>query len=214
MSYNNQIYSLNFAPETSTWYDKPIENSLFANYYFGYLSNLFNSKNRLTKLTAYFPISLITSLKLNDRLIIKDKRYLINTINSEITNGKVQLELINDFRPIRNSTGLFTADDSGGTITVGVGLSTTAQSSNISTVTTGVTFSTSTITTDTNVLVTIPSNPDPKYILTSQSGEILISQDSFNLRSQQGDDATIVIDVDETMRDGSTDSYTINILQE
>jgi hypothetical protein len=214
LSYNNQIYSLNFAPETSTWYDKPIENSLFANYYFGYLSNLFNSKNRLTKLTAYFPISLITSLKLNDRLIIKDKRYLINTINSEITNGKVQLELINDFRPIRNSTGLFTADDSGGTITVGVGLSTTAQSSNISTVTTGVTFSTSTITTDTNVLVTIPSNPDPKYILTSQSGEILISQDSFNLRSQQGDDATIVIDVDETMRDGSTDSYTINILQE
>ena len=214
LSYNNQIYSLNFAPETSTWYNTPIENSLFANYYFGYLSNLFNSKNRLTKLTAYFPISLITSLKLNDRLIIKDKRYLINTINSEITNGKVQLELINDFRPIRNSTGLFTADDLGGTITVGVGLSTTAQSSNISTVTTGVTFSTSTITTDTNVLVTIPSNPDPKYILTSQSGEILISQDSFNLRSQQGDDATIVIDVDETMRDGSTDSYTINILQE
>ena len=214
LSYNNQIYSLNFAPETSTWYDKPIENSLFANYYFGYLSNLFNSKNRLTKLTAYFPISLITSLKLNDRLIIKDKRYLINTINSEITNGKVELELINDFRPIRNSTGLFTVGDLGGTVEVGVGLSTTAQSSNISTVTSGVTFSTSTITTDTNVLVTIPSNPNPKYILTSQSGEILISQDSFNIRSQQGDDATIVIDVDETMRDGSTDAYTIEILQE
>jgi hypothetical protein len=214
LSYNNQIYSLNFAPETSTWYNTPIENSLFANYYFGYLSNLFNSKNRLTKLTAYFPISLITSLKLNDRLVIKDKRYLINTINSEITNGKVQLELINDFRPIRNSTGLFTVDDLGGTVEVGVGLTTTAQSSNISTVTSGVTFSTSTITTDTNVLVTIPSNPNPKYILTSQSGEILISQDSFNLRSQQGDDATIVIDVDETMRDGSTDAYTINILQE
>ena len=214
LSYNNQIYSLNFAPETSTWYNTPIENSLFANYYFGYLSNLFNSKNRLTKLTAYFPISLITSLKLNDRLVIKDKRYLINTINSEITNGKVELELINDFRPIRNSTGLFTVDDLGGTVEVGVGLSTTAQSSNISTVTSGVTFSTSTITTDTNVLITIPSNPNPKYILTSQSGEILISQDSFNLRSQQGDDATIVIDVDETMRDGSTDAYTIEILQE
>jgi hypothetical protein len=75
-------------------------------------------------------------------------------------------------------------------------------------------FENYTITTDTNVLVTIPANPDPKYILTSQSGEILISQDSFNLRSQQGDDATIVIDVDETMRDGSTDAYTIEILQE
>ena len=214
LSYNNQIYSLNFAPETSTWYDKPIENSLFANYYFGYLSNLFNTKNRLTKLSAYFPISLITSLKLNDRLVIKDKRYLINSINSELTNGKVQLELINDFRPVRNQSGLFTVDDLGGTVTVGVGLTTTAQSSNISTVTSGVTFSTSTITTDTNVLVTIPVNADPIIEFTTEEGYTLITEDSFTLRSEQGNDNVIVIDVDETMVDGSTDSYTINIIQE
>ena len=214
LSYNNQIYSLNFAPETSTWYDTPIENSLFANYYFGYLSNLFNTKNRLTKLSAYFPISLITSLKLNDRLVIKDKRYLINSINSELTNGKVQLELINDFRPVKNQSGLFTVDDLGGTVTVGVGLTTTAQSSNISTVTSGVTFSTSTITTDTNVLVTIPVNADPIIEFTTEEGYTLITEDSFTLRSESGNDNVIVLDVDETMVDGSTDSYTINIIQE
>ena len=214
LSYNNQIYSLNFAPETSTWYDKPIENSLFANYYFGYLSNLFNTKNRLTKLSAYFPISLITSLKLNDRLVIKDKRYLINSINSELTNGKVQLELINDFRPVKNQSGLFTVGDLGGTVTVGVGLTTTAQSSNISTVTSGVTFSTSTITTDTNVLVTIPVNADPIIEFTTEEGYTLITEDSFTLRSESGNDNVIVLDVDETMVDGSTDSYTINIIQE
>ena len=214
LSYNNQIYSLNFAPETSTWYDTPIENSLFANYYFGYLSNLFNTKNRLTKLSAYFPISLITSLKLNDRLVIKDKRYLINSINSELTNGKVQLELINDFRPVKNQSGLFTVDDLGGTVTVGVGLTTTAQSSNISTVTSGVTFSTSTITTDTNVLVTIPVNAAPIIEFTTEEGYTLITEDSFTLRSEQGNDNVIVLDVDETMVDGSTDSYTINIIQE
>jgi hypothetical protein len=98
--YNNQIYSLNFSSDTSTWYNALIENSLFAVYYFGYLSNLFNIKNRLTKIKANFPIGLITSLRLNDRLVIEDKRYIINTINSDITTGEVSLELINDFRPV------------------------------------------------------------------------------------------------------------------
>ena len=98
--YNNQIYSLNFSSDYSTWYNEIVNNSLFGVYYFGYLSNLFNIKNRLTKIKAYFPIGLITSLRLNDRLIIQDKRYIINTINSDITTGEVSLELINDFRPI------------------------------------------------------------------------------------------------------------------
>jgi hypothetical protein len=98
--YNNQVYSLNFSSDTSTWTGELVDNSLFAIYYFGYLSNLFNTKNRLTKIKAFFPIGLITSLRLNDRLVIQDKRYIINTINSDITTGEVSLELINDFRPI------------------------------------------------------------------------------------------------------------------
>jgi hypothetical protein len=100
--YNNQIYSLNFSSDTSTWHEVIVQNSLFAIYYFGYLDNLFNPKNRLTKIKAYFPIGLITSLRLNDRLVIQDKRYTINTINSDITTGEVSLELISDFRPIIN----------------------------------------------------------------------------------------------------------------
>ena len=100
--YNNQIYSLNFSTDTSTWHEVIVENSLFAIYYFGYLNNLFNTKNRLTKIKAYFPIGLITSLRLNDRLVIQDKRYIINSINSDITSGEVSLELINDFRPVIN----------------------------------------------------------------------------------------------------------------
>jgi hypothetical protein len=100
LEYNNQIYSLNFSSDNSTWYDKIIDNSLFATYYFGYLSNLFNTKNRLTKIKAYFPIGLVTSLRLNDRLVIQDKRYIINSFNSDITTGEVSLELINDFRKV------------------------------------------------------------------------------------------------------------------
>jgi len=100
--YNNQVYSLNFSSDNSTWFETLINNSLFATYYFGYLANLFNTKNRLTKIKAYFPIGLITSLRLNDRLIIQDKRYIINSINSDITTGEVSLELINDLRQVVN----------------------------------------------------------------------------------------------------------------
>jgi hypothetical protein len=63
---------------------------------------LYNKKNRLTNVKALFPISLLTSLKLNDRLIIRDKRYVINEMKVNLTTGDVDLSLINDFRAIAN----------------------------------------------------------------------------------------------------------------
>jgi hypothetical protein len=93
-------YSLNFAPETSTYLGVPIQQSLFATYYFDYLANLFNPKNRLTSVKAVLPISILTSLKLNDRLIIRDKRYIINDFKTKLTTGETTLTLLNDFIPI------------------------------------------------------------------------------------------------------------------
>jgi hypothetical protein len=49
------------------------------------------------------PISILTNLGLNDRLIIRDKRYIINDIRTEITSGEAQLTLYNDFRDIQLS---------------------------------------------------------------------------------------------------------------
>ena len=93
-------YSLNFSPETSTYLGVPIQQSLFATYYFDYLANLFDPKNRLTKVKAVLPISILTSLKLNDRLIIRDKRYIINDFKTKLTTGETTLTLLNDFIPI------------------------------------------------------------------------------------------------------------------
>jgi hypothetical protein len=93
-------YSLNFAPETSTYLGVPIQQSLFATYYFDYLANLFDSKNRLTNVKAVLPISILTSLKLNDRLIIGNKRYIINDFKTKLTTGETNFNLLNDFIPI------------------------------------------------------------------------------------------------------------------
>jgi len=93
-------YSLNFSPETSTYLGIPINQSLFATYYFDYLANLFDPKNRLTSVKAVLPISILTTLKLNDRLIIGNKRYIINDFKTKLTTGETTFNLLNDFIPI------------------------------------------------------------------------------------------------------------------
>jgi hypothetical protein len=93
-------YSLNFGAEQST-YTLAIENqSLFNNYYSNYLNNIFGIKSRIYKLKAVLPISLLTNLKVNDRVIIRDKRYTINQFTTDLTSGEVQFELLTDFRTI------------------------------------------------------------------------------------------------------------------
>ena len=107
-------YSLNFAPETSTYLGIPIQQSLFATYYFDYLANLFDPKNRLTNVKAVLPISILTSLKLNDRLIIRDKRYIINDFKTSLTTGETIFNLLNDFIPILpepQEGGIITEDE-------------------------------------------------------------------------------------------------------
>lgn len=102
LTYNNVLYSNHFSVEGSAFDGEQINNSLYQIYYNPYLQNLFNPKNRITNVKALFPISLLTSLKLNDRLIIRDKRYIINEMKVNLTTGDVDLALINDFRPLIN----------------------------------------------------------------------------------------------------------------
>ena len=45
---------------------------------------------------AIIPNFILANINLNDRLIIQNKRYIINSINSNLTTGKTKLELIND----------------------------------------------------------------------------------------------------------------------
>ena len=104
-------YSLNFAPETSTYLGIPIQQSLFATYYFDYLANLFDPKNRLTNVKAVLPISILTSLQLNDRLIIRDKRYIINDFKTNLTTGETIFNLLNDFIPIQPESNYRETED-------------------------------------------------------------------------------------------------------
>lgn len=93
-------YTLNWGIEQSSFTDQLEERTLFNQYYENYISNIFNFRARKLKLKARMPISLITNLKLNDRLVIRDKRYTINSFTTDLTTGLVDLELMTDFRTI------------------------------------------------------------------------------------------------------------------
>jgi hypothetical protein len=92
--------TLNFGEEISSFYNVNNPNTLYSLYYQKYLQNLYNPKNRLVKVKTILPVSILTQLLLNDRLVIRDKRYLINEMQSDLTTGEVNFTLISDFEEL------------------------------------------------------------------------------------------------------------------
>jgi hypothetical protein len=93
-------YSLNFNQQQSTLTNESVDNSLYQTYYSNYISNIFNYRARLIKVSAILPISVLTSLKLNNRVIIRDKRYIINSFTTDLTTGEASFELLTDLRTL------------------------------------------------------------------------------------------------------------------
>jgi len=91
-------YSLNFPTQQSTLTNVSVTKGLYDQYYSAYFANIFNYKARLVKVSAILPTSILTSLKLNDNVIIRDAKYLINTFTTDLTTGEVQFELLTDQR--------------------------------------------------------------------------------------------------------------------
>lgn len=95
---SGDTFGLNFPIQQSTLTNELVTNGLYQNYYSNYFANIFNFKARLIKVNAILPTSIITTLKLNDNLVIQDTKYLINTMNVDLTSGEVDFELITDIR--------------------------------------------------------------------------------------------------------------------
>jgi len=68
--------------------------TLYNNYYSSYIENLFLESSRITKYTAYLPLSIILNYTLADIFVINGKQFRINSLNINLTNNKSQIELI------------------------------------------------------------------------------------------------------------------------
>ena len=94
----SDFHTLNWGLENSTFLNGVVENTLFSDYYLGYLSNIYNAKARVIKIEAQGNTWLLSKLKLNDKVIIRDKKYIINQFTTNLTTGKISFELLTDFR--------------------------------------------------------------------------------------------------------------------
>ena len=92
--------SLNWGVEISTIYFENIYRTLFANNYLAYLNNLYSLKSRMVKVKMRLPYNELLNLRLNDRIVIRDKRYIINQYTTDLTTFESDFELIEDFRSI------------------------------------------------------------------------------------------------------------------
>ena len=71
------------------------DGTLFANYYSTYISDVFNTQRRITKVTAFLPLRIIYKLQMNDVISINNKTYIINSANVNLITGESSFELLN-----------------------------------------------------------------------------------------------------------------------
>ena len=102
--------SLNFKKELDEFSGEIAHNSLFNTGHVSYMASVFNLSNRITKVTAYLPLRVLLNYNLSDRFIISDKSYKINSIKTNLQNGKSELELLNDYKQQLNANYNITDD--------------------------------------------------------------------------------------------------------
>ena len=90
-------HNINFFQEANEYaVNDPFPNTLFNTYHRDYISDVFDVRNRLTKVSAYLPLKILLNYTLADRLSISGNRYKINSIQTNFKTGKSEIELLND----------------------------------------------------------------------------------------------------------------------
>jgi len=88
--------NINFSLEINEYQlDVTFTGTLFTTYYENYIAEIFNTRRRMFKVTAYLPLNLIYNMKLYDTIEINYENYRINSMTTDLTNGKSSIELIN-----------------------------------------------------------------------------------------------------------------------
>ena len=88
--------TLNFGSEKSEYARTNYDKSLFSTYYKNYIVDTFSQSRRLSKFQAYLPLTTFSKLNLQDKIVVFNNLYKINTISTNLQTGLSALELINE----------------------------------------------------------------------------------------------------------------------
>jgi len=87
--------NINFGAMINEYEAISFSGTLYENYYSNYIANIFNTKNRLTKIKARLPLNILLNYTLADIFRIGGSTYRINSITTNLTTGEADIELLN-----------------------------------------------------------------------------------------------------------------------
>jgi hypothetical protein len=88
--------NINFFQEFNEYTgDETFTGTLFQNFYSTYIGQVFDSKNRLSKIKARLPMNILLNYSLADKFRISGTEYRINSITTNLTTGEADIELLN-----------------------------------------------------------------------------------------------------------------------
>jgi hypothetical protein len=101
--------NINFSAELNEYTRTPFVNGLFKRHYESYIKDVFNKNRRMLIIDANLPVRILSQLELNDKVIIFNNLFKVNSITTNYETLKSKLELVNeltDFRVQENQSDL------------------------------------------------------------------------------------------------------------
>ena len=88
--------TINYGTEIDPYTGSNQTGGLYETYWQDYVTDLYSSARRVYQFKGIFPSDVMYKLKVNDKLTIVDRDYIINNATLNLTTGEVTLELLND----------------------------------------------------------------------------------------------------------------------
>jgi hypothetical protein len=93
---NETTYSTNFGGDIDAYFLQAVSNGLYQTYWFDYTTDLYSEQRRLVNISAQLPVGNIINMALNNKIIWRNQKWIINSANINMTTGQVRFELLND----------------------------------------------------------------------------------------------------------------------
>lgn len=87
---------LTYGLEVDPFHEQSFVQTLYNQFWEDYITDLYSQSRRVYSLKARLPTKVLTALRLNDKLDISGRRYIINQVKVNLTTNEATLELLND----------------------------------------------------------------------------------------------------------------------
>lgn len=87
---------LTYGLEVDPLHEQSFVQTLYNQFWEDYITDLYSESRRVYSLKARLPTKVLTALRLNDKLDISGRRYIINQVKVNLTTNEATLELLND----------------------------------------------------------------------------------------------------------------------